>query len=59
MQKPSCQGARLLCIVTNSDLEGPLIEFDRGQNQVAVDGGGQLTVPVANAGVGLESFDLA
>ena len=39
-------------------LEGPLIEFDRGQNQVAVDGGGQLTVPVANAGVGLESFDL-
>ena len=39
-------------------LKGPLIEFDRGQNRVAVDGGGQLTVPVANAGVGLESFDL-
>ncbi len=38
-------------------LEGPLIEFDRGQNRVAVDGGGQLTVPVAGAGVGLESFD--
>ena len=40
------------------DLEGPLIEFDRGQNRVAVDGGGQLTVPVADAGVGLDSFDL-
>ena len=40
------------------DLEGPLIEFDRGQNRVAVDGGGQLTVPVAEAGVGLDSFDL-
>jgi len=40
------------------DLEGPLIEFDRGQNRVAVDGGGQLIVPVAGAGVGLDSFDL-
>ncbi len=40
------------------DLEGPLIEFDRGQNRVAVDGGGQLTVPVAGEGVGLGSFDL-
>jgi len=40
------------------DLEGPLIEFDRGRNRVAVDGGGQLAVPVANAGVGLDSFDL-
>ena len=40
------------------DLEGPLIEFDRGQNRVAVDGGGQLTVPVATAGVGLGSFNL-
>ena len=40
------------------DLEGPLIEFDRGQNRIAVDGGGQLTVPVATAGVGLGSFNL-
>lgn len=35
------------------NLEGPLIEFDRGQNRVAVDGGGRLTVPAAgNAGLG-------
>ena len=31
------------------NLEGPLIEFDRGQNRLAVDGGGRLTVPAAGA----------
>lgn len=39
------------------DLEGPLIEFDRGRNRVAVDGGGTLTVPVAG-GAGLDSLGL-
>ena len=39
------------------DLEGPLIEFDRGRNRVAVDGGGTLTVPVSG-GAGLESLGL-
>ncbi len=37
------------------DLEGPLIEFDRGRNHVTVDGGGQLTVPVPG-GAGLEAL---
>lgn len=32
------------------NLEGPLIEFDRGRNRVAVDGGGRLTVPAAGGG---------
>jgi len=38
-------------------LAGPLIEFDRGRNRVAVDGGGRLTVPVA-AGAGLDDLGL-
>jgi hypothetical protein len=33
------------------DLQGPLIDFDRGRNRLTVDGAGRLKVPVA-AGVG-------
>jgi len=39
------------------NLEGPLIEFDRGRNRVAVDGGGRLTVPAAG-GAGLGDLGL-
>jgi hypothetical protein len=38
------------------DLQGPLIEFDRGRNRLTVDGAGRLKVPVAAGMGGFESF---
>ena len=38
------------------DLEGPLVEFDRGRNRLTVDGAGRLTLPMANGMNGLESL---
>jgi hypothetical protein len=32
------------------DLEGPLVEFDRGQNRLTVDGAGRLSLPMAGGG---------
>jgi len=40
------------------DLEGPLVEFDRGRNRLAVDGAGRLTIPVAAGTTGLEGFSV-
>ena len=40
------------------DLEGPLIEFDRGRNRLTVDGAGRLKVPLAAGMGGFESFGL-
>ena len=41
------------------DLEGPLVEFDRGRNRMTVDGAGRLTLPLASGASGLESFGVA
>ena len=39
------------------DLEGPLVEFDRGRRRMAVDGAGRLSLPLAG-GAGLGAFTL-
>ena len=38
------------------DLQGPLIDFDRGRNRLTVDGAGRLKVPLAAGVGGFESF---
>jgi lipopolysaccharide export system protein LptA len=38
------------------DLEGPLVEFDRGRNRVTVDGAGRLSLPMPASGPGLEGL---
>ena len=38
------------------DLEGPLVEFDRGRNRMTVDGAGRLALPLGAGGSGLESL---
>jgi hypothetical protein len=40
------------------DLQGPLVDFDRGRNRLMVDGAGMLKVPVAAGVGGFESFGL-
>ena len=40
------------------DLEGPLVEFDRGRNRLTVDGAGRLALPMAAGGSGLEAFSI-
>ncbi len=40
------------------DLEGPLVEFDRGRNRMTVDGAGRLKLPVAGGMNGLESLGM-
>ena len=40
------------------DLQGPLVDFDRGRNRLTVDGAGRLKVPVAAGVSGFESFGL-
>ena len=40
------------------DLQGPLVDFDRGRNRLTVDGAGMLKVPVAAGVGGFESFGL-
>ena len=41
------------------DLEGPLIEFDRGRNRMTVDGAGRLKLPMSGGMNGLESLAVA
>jgi hypothetical protein len=41
------------------DLEGPLVEFDRGRGRLLVDGAGRLTLPPSAAGDGLGSLRFA
>ncbi len=38
------------------DLQGPLVDFDRGRNRLTVDGAGRLKVPLAAGTGGFESF---
>jgi hypothetical protein len=38
------------------DLEGPLVEFDRGANRVTVDGAGRLGLPIEPGSGGLDGF---
>ena len=38
------------------DLEGPLVEFDRGRSRLTVDGAGRLALPMGQAGGGLDVF---
>ena len=38
------------------DLQGPLVDFDRGRNRLTVDGAGRLKVPLAAGVGGFESF---
>jgi hypothetical protein len=38
------------------DLQGPLVDFDRGRNRLTVDGAGTLKVPLAAGTGGFESF---
>jgi lipopolysaccharide export system protein LptA len=40
------------------DLEGPLVEFDRGRNRVTVDGAGKLSLPMPAGGPGLDGLAL-
>ncbi|MFM8434245.1 MAG: hypothetical protein ACKOBP_02725, partial [Planctomycetia bacterium] len=40
------------------DLEGPLVEFDRGRNRLLVDGAGTLGLPMAQAASGFESLGM-
>jgi hypothetical protein len=40
------------------DLEGPLVEFDRGRNRVTVDGAGRLSLPMPEGGPGLDGLAL-
>jgi hypothetical protein len=41
------------------DLEGPIVEFDRGRNRMLVDGAGRLALPLGAGGSGLEGFGFA
>jgi hypothetical protein len=41
------------------DLEGPLVEFDRGRNRMTVDGAGRLKLPMSGGMNGLESLAVA
>jgi hypothetical protein len=41
------------------DLEGPLVEFDRGRNRMTVDGAGRLKLPMSGGMNGLDSFGMA
>ena len=41
------------------DLEGPLVEFDRGRNRLTVDGAGRLKLPMSGGMNGLESLGVA
>ena len=38
------------------DLEGPMVEFDRGRSRLTVDGAGRLALPMGQAGGGLDAF---
>jgi hypothetical protein len=38
------------------DLEGPIVEFDRGQNRLTVDGAGRLSLPMAAGAGALDSL---
>jgi hypothetical protein len=38
------------------DLQGPMVEFDRGQNRLTVDGAGKLSLPMAGGAGALESL---
>jgi hypothetical protein len=38
------------------DLEGPMVEFDRGRNRLAVDGAGRLSLPMAAGAGGFDSL---
>jgi len=38
------------------NIEGPLLEFDRGRGRITIDGAGRLTVPLASGGVEGLSF---
>ncbi|MFM8735067.1 MAG: hypothetical protein ACKOC8_07740 [Pirellulales bacterium] len=40
------------------DLEGPMVEFDRGHNRLAVDGAGRLSLPMAGGAGGLDALAL-
>jgi hypothetical protein len=40
------------------DLEGPLVEFDRGRNRVTVEGAGRLALPMPEGGSGLDGLSL-
>jgi len=40
------------------DLEGPLVEFDRGRNRMLVDGAGTLGLPTAGGANGFESLGM-
>lgn len=40
------------------DLEGPMVEFDRGHNRLAVDGAGRLSLPMAAGAGGLDALAL-
>ena len=40
------------------DLEGPLVEFDRGRNRLLVDGAGTLGLPLTQAASGFESLGM-
>jgi hypothetical protein len=40
------------------DLEGPLVEFDRGRNRVSVEGAGRLALPMPEGGSGLDGLSL-
>lgn len=37
-------------------LEGPMVEFERGQNRLTVDGAGRLSLPMAGGAGALDSF---
>ena len=41
------------------NLQGPLVEFDRGRNRLSVDGAGKLGLPIAGGLPGLESLAVA
>ena len=38
------------------DLEGPMVEFDRGRNRLAVDGAGRLSLPMAAGAGGFDAL---
>ena len=40
------------------DLEGPLVEFDRGRNRVTVEGAGRLALPMPEGGSGLDGLSI-
>jgi len=40
------------------DLQGPLIEFDRGRNRLTVDGAGRLKIPLAGGMGGLDALGM-